>query len=290
MKKVGLTLLVALVFVFSANAQLKNKQGETILPETGDWAIGIDAAPILGYFGNMFNANTSNNMSWAFTNGSNQIFGKYFTSENEAYRVGLRIGFVNQSTKNNVVKDDTASTAIANPTYVEDKATQSDMNIVLSAGKEWRRGHGRLQGFYGADAYLMFGSSSTKYTYGNDYTALFTSANSTSWANASGTAPVVGTVGSLMSRPTKESFGSTFGIGVRGFIGAEYFVLPKISIGGEFGWGIGLLSRGTSKITTEYWDGTGNAVKSTEVPGKGGSAFAIDTDNLSGAIKVMFHF
>ena len=87
------------------------------------------------------------------------------------------------------------------------------MNIVLSVGKEWRRGHGRLQGFYGADAYLMFGSSSTKYTYGNDYTTLFTSANSTSWTNASGTAPVVGAVGSLMSRPTKESFGSTFGIG-----------------------------------------------------------------------------
>ena len=66
MKKVGLTLLVALVFVFSANAQLKNKQGETILPETGDWAIGIDAAPILGYFGNMFNANTSNKHELGF--------------------------------------------------------------------------------------------------------------------------------------------------------------------------------------------------------------------------------
>lgn len=296
MKKVSLTLLIALFVTFAANAQLKNKKGEVILPETGDWAIGVDAAPVLSYFGNMLNGNTFNSMNWNFTNGTNQIFGKYFTSETEAYRVGLRIGFNTKSAKNNLeVTDSVASAPITNTLYVEDKATQTDMNIVLSVGKEYRKGHGRLQGFYGADAYLMFGSSSTKYTYGNAYAlAALGSAtetpNSTSWATGSNTTPTVVGTGYAAGRPTKDSYGGTFGFGVRAFIGAEYFVMPKMSIGGEFGWGLGLQSQGKSTSTTEYWDGVSSSVKTFDVPGKGTSGFSIDTDNLGGAIKLMFHF
>ena len=38
----------------------------------------------------------------------------------------------------------------------------------------------------------------------------------------------------------KQGFG--FGFGVLGFIGAEYFILPKLCIGGEFDWGLVLNS------------------------------------------------
>jgi hypothetical protein len=282
MKKVGLTLLIALVFAFSANAQLKNKKGEVILPETGDWAIGINATPILDYFGNMLNNDANNNITWNFTNGQS-IFGKYFTSETEAYRVGLRIGFVSQGVKNLVAKTGTTTAET-----VEDKATQSDMNIYLSAGKEFRKGHGRLQGFYGADAFLMFGTSSASFTYGNVIDGTNPTPVGTTWNTNPATKPIVSGAGALGIRPTKDKAGATFGFGVRAFIGAEYFVLPKLSIGGEFGWGLGLATTGKGLTTTEAWDGS--AVKSTDVETGGSSKFAIDTDNFGGAIKVMFHF
>lgn len=276
MKKVSLTLLAALVFAFSANAQLKNKQGETILPETGDWAIGIDAAPALIYFGNMFNNSAANTINWNFTNGNQQIFGKYFTSETEAYRIGLRLGFVSTTLKNTVGNDTDPAK------FLEDKRTENNMNFMLSLGKEFRRGHGRLQGFYGADVYLMLGSTSRSFTYGNAFATTNTAPTFTDDWNFFTTA--TGT------RSLKEKDGAMFGFGVRGFIGAEYFVLPKLSIGGEFGWGLGLNTQGKGKATIESWDFVAGSSKETEVETFSGSQFGIDTDNFGGAIKVMFHF
>jgi hypothetical protein len=43
---------------------------------------------------------------------------------------------------------------------------------------------------------------------------------------------------------------SGYGFGLRGFIGAEYFFMPKMSIGGEFGWGLAYVKNGAT--TTEY--------------------------------------
>ena len=39
-------------------------------------------------------------------------------------------------------------------------------NIVLSGGLEFRRGHNRLQGYYGGEALVTFDGNSTKYTWG----------------------------------------------------------------------------------------------------------------------------
>lgn len=276
MKKMTLTVLAMFILAFSANAQLKNKKGETILPETGDWAIGIDAAPVLDYFGNMFNNDANNNINFNFTNGNQQIFGKYFISENQAYRVGLRIGFINTTLKNTVGDD----ADLTGTKFVEDKYSRSNLNILLSAGKEWRRGHGRLQGYYGADAYLMMGNESRSYTYGNAFSSTNTAPTFTNdWTNFTT---------STGARNLKEKDGFLFGFGVRGFIGAEYFVMPKLSIGGEFGWGLGLMTQGKEKATVEYWGGS--VAKETEMEFVSGSQFAIDTDNLGGAIKFMFHF
>ncbi len=86
----------------------------------------------------------------------------------------------------------------------------------------------------------------------------------------------------------------TFGIGVRGFVGVEYFFAPKISIGGEFGWGINFLSTAKGSSETEVWDGTG--VKTTETESAGDSQFHVDTDNLAGvdnldgSINLLFYF
>ena len=104
----------------------------------------------------------------------------------------------------------------------------------MSLGYEWRRGYGRLQAFYGGQALITFDSKSTKYTYGN---ALEDAGGNTStkW-NTSNFDQA-----KLKTRALKETSGLSFGAGIGGFVGVEYFVLPHMAIGGELG--IGMIGR-----------------------------------------------
>jgi hypothetical protein len=84
--------------------------------------------------------------------------------------------------------------------------TESGFDLTAGYGKEWRKGKTRLQGFYGADAMLNINSSTDK--------------------------TVVGAV------TTTVKSGLNFGVGARGFIGAEYFIFPKISMGAQYSYGL----------------------------------------------------
>ena len=286
MKKSTL-IVAALAFgVTSAFAQdLTSKKGEPILPEAGDWAIGIDATPFLDYFGNFIGGNGSNygTAGWNFTNGSQMITGKMFTSPNMAYRGMLRIGFGSETYKNYVVDD--ASTATPQPN-VTDEMKMSGNFIGLGGGIEWRRGKTRLQGYYGVMAMVSFSSSRNSFTYGNAF-------SSTNTAPTTTTDFINGVSASQGSRVTEDKSGSNIGFGARGFIGAEYFVLPKLSVGGEFGWGLGLSRTGEGERTDESWNGTAVTTTTTQTAGRG--AFGFDTDNSNfgmapGALFIHFHF
>ncbi len=76
----------------------------------------------------------------------------------------------------------------------------------------------------------------------------------------------------------------TLGIGVRGFIGAEYFIFPKISMGAEYGWGIGYQMTGKGKTTVESIGGTPAKVGTLETETAGSSKFGLDTDLNQGTI------
>ena len=89
-------VLILLLIGFGASAQeLTSKKGTPILPEAGDWSIGIDAKPFLDYAGNMFNGNASNSspsFNWTSTVFPQIITGKLVKDANTAYRVKLRLG------------------------------------------------------------------------------------------------------------------------------------------------------------------------------------------------------
>lgn len=307
-------LVIALAFgVTSAFAQdLTSKKGEPILPEAEDWAISLDASPAFEFVGNAFSGytgkNTAPGVNWL--NSNQTIIGKKFIDEKNAYRVLVRLGFTNETFKNLVADD--ANTAVitfpAQAPMVTDKFSKKSTNIAIGVGKEMRRGKTRLQGFYGADAMIWISSSSEKFTYGNTMTAVppgpgFTSTPlTTTWNDTTGA--VTGTVAAT-NRTTKMKSGMTFGIGVRGFIGAEYFIFPKIAIGAEYGWGIGFQTSGKGKISTEEQQvvsGT-NQVAVIETESAGTSKFGFDTDLNQGTIfgfkgsntgmatlRVTFHF
>lgn len=325
--------LLALAFgVTGAYAQdLTSKKGEPILPEADDWAVGVDATPFLNYMGNFFGksgvpANAA--PTWNNLNGNNTIMVKKFTDAQNAYRATFRLGFRNQSFKNDVAAPQASSASPVNfpntKSTVEDKATHSSSFIGIGVGMEKRKGKTRLQGLYGAEVYIWYSSSKDKFKYGNTLSqgtadpninvtdgtnwntvnsSVFTSANI-----GTGSAPANSNVGGTVNgwRKLSEKPGGQFGLGLRAFIGAEYFILPKISLGGEFGWGLGMAMNMKSKTVYEMegLDSGGTETKAeVTVTHKRGMQFILDTDNNpnannnynlalspTGTLRLNFHF
>jgi hypothetical protein len=286
MKKTIIMLAIAFGGTTAFAQDLTSKKGEPYLPEAGDWAISFDAAPFLTYAGNLFNGGTNgspgvnyvSNMPWSIT-------GKMFKDEKTAYRAMLRIGFGSTTWNNYVMQDGQADPNVT----VMDEVKMSGNNIVLGGGLEMRRGKTRLQGYYGGMLWIALGGSKDAYTYGNAYSTTNMAPTSTDFS----TNPF--TVGAMPARITATKNGSTFGLGIRGFIGAEYFILPKISIGAEYGWGVGMMNTGDGESTVEYWDGATSTVKTLTAKTGGEKMFGLDTDisnNMfgSGSININFHF
>jgi len=271
-------LAIAMVCGMSATyaQDLTSKKGEPILPETGDWAIAFDAVPFLNYAGRMLsNAGaTSPNATWTDSN-TMTIMGKMFKDEKTAYRAMVRIGYGTDTYKGMVgANGATPPTFPALPQQVEDKAKVSSHAIVLGAGMEMRRGKTRLQGFYGADAMLIKAGTKYSYEYGNAMDATYTNPASTNFQGQTGQSNL--NVGSYVGRATEIKTGSMFGFGVRGFIGAEYFIFAKMSIGAEYGWGLGISKSGKGEITYQANNG-GNPSDITEET-QGSSNWGFDTD------------
>lgn len=309
MKKSILAVAVILGTTTTFAQDLTSKKGENYLPEAGDWAISVDATPFLNYAGNFIGGNGTNSAPGVgYTNGYPwSIKGKMFADETTAYRAGVRIAFGSMNYSNLI--GDAADTVAANyptlPGMVTDEYKSSYNNVVLTGGLEMRRGNSRLQGFYGGE--LMFGMGGTKdtYTYGN---AINTSIN----ANMVDGSSSYATSWNGGSNFTMDAFGndsrytevksSSLMFGLRGFIGAEYFIFPKIALGFEYGWGFGFMSTKTSM--THESRGYDNAATpalhtSSFTDDNKTSGFALDSDiqgvttglvGGSGSINLTFHF
>ena len=246
MKKVLLSAIAVFAFGFANAQDLKSSKGEAYLPETGDWAISFNADGIFQYVGNSFNGNTNNAAPSVNFVRNNSFVGKMFTSEKNAYRVVANLGFGSGSTSNPV-----------GPNTVEVKNTGFDLAAGL--GKEWRKGKTRLQGFYGADALVTMSSSSIKTNTADTTTGLFVS-----------------------NVETKSGFG--IGLAVQGFVGAEYFIFPKFSIGAQYTYRVGFNTVGNSETTTQV-----GTLPSVTVEGGKSSDFGIGNVGVA-SMNLTLHF
>ena len=282
MKKIVLfaAALVATTVVNAQTGEITSNRGENWLSQDGDWGLTFDAQPLLNYAGNLFNGATNNtntvqlNNLWSSPNGSNVVIaGKKLIDANTAYRGRLRIGF--GSTKETFFVDQ-APQPSPPPTplaTVENVSKIGFMAINLGAGIEKRVGSSRIVGVYGAEVNIGFGNKKTTNEYGNAISA---------------DNPEVG-------RITESKEGSTFGIGLNAFAGVEWFCAPKLSLSGEYTWGLALTSTGAGESTSESWNGT--AVTSTTVEGTPNdgiadksSNFGIDTGVSGARIGLNFYF
>ena len=265
----------------NSNAQevLTNKNNKVMLPEEGDWSISVDAtsfikfAADLAHIGGQMGAvaptfDGLNNEAQTYS-----ISGRQFITSSKAKRFSLRV-FV----------DNTRESVFVNPNgfqgdpwpndvsdnQVKDVKAVSDFMFALGSGIEYRKGTKRLQGYYGYEGMLAVQGGRTKYNYGNDVDSVgFTSHD------------FDGNIGDL-TRTTKITNGINVSLGARAFIGVEYFVIPKISVGGEFGWGLGFYRDFGGKSVEEGLDYEGNIVSDIErKSGNSGGFFIGNSRNNS---------
>ncbi len=151
-------------------------------------------------------------------------------------------------------------------------------------GIEKRKGNGRVQGVYGAEGYVSLNKSDKdKYQYAN---AITETNQNPSDGGFGGALP------SGATRITEEKYNSSFEVGARAFIGVEVFIMPKVSLGGAFYWGISYEKIGESSITGEGWDAQSNSVKEfTRVyKDDANSSFNADVSTAGGSIDLNFYF
>ncbi|MDI1235773.1 MAG: hypothetical protein PSX81_15960 [bacterium] len=247
---------------------LKNKRGIAILPQQGDFAIGFGANPFLNYFGNFFNGNNNNiSPSPTFATPNQSLFFKYMKTNQLAYRGYFRIG-VNSNTLNFNVADKTPGAASGS--LVKDVQKTKNNIIGIGFGIEKRRGTTRVQGYYGGEVYFNYNSGfDTKFKYGNSIENEDTGVIRNTIINAS----------------------SSLTFGVRGFVGVEYFIAPRVSLGGELGYGPSINVRSANEITSESYDKTTSTLTARKISTSSKSTgFSMDTDNYFGIVKLLFYF
>jgi hypothetical protein len=291
-KQLKILLTIFTLFIgIAAFAQPVSKKGEYYLPRQGDWAVGIDASPVLEYIGNIFSDGFNPSPEAAFTNTNFAIVGKKFKRDDLAYRAGLRLGVLADSYRAFSLEFSQEATN----TTVEDTYNRTFSNVYASLGIEKRKGSTRIQGFYGVEGIMGFGTEKHTFDYGNGITAQNTNPTRSEWEILFQNDPIEQTtlteVGGFITEYKK---GTTFNIGARAFIGAEIFLFPKWSIGFEYGFGAGYTYTGNSSIISEQWTvpaGGSNEQFVTTIADEGGSgSFRLDTDNSGGAVFMFFYF
>lgn len=305
MKKLLILLSICFTTCFYSQKVLLSKDSIPVLPQEKDWSFGIDAT----YF--------IKSVGFGFTSSSQAILVKYMKTPNMAYRIGARIG-VNDWTTKSFVADRIAATGsvVAYPAAVELKQNtwkRTSTAVGLSFGIEKRRGISRLQGIYGMEFGLYISSSKDKFSYGNALNASplgridvdtrddAMSSELLGNANNIDTVPIIQGVEGA-ARILERRNGISLSLGGRVFMGAEYFVLPKMSVGGEFGWGLGFSLKGRSETTYEsIGKGTlpSNSVATvsrTIIDGGTSNHTRLDTDNsnmlggISATLRINIYF
>ena len=264
-----------------------SKNGHQVLPQSGDFAITAGATTMLRYLGDFFGF-TGNNTNTNLLNHPNKnlpasvIGGKYLLSSELAIRGALNL-YYNNSITNAMVNNDLST----NPDdFLYDRATLSQSGLLVAAGLEMRRGSSRVQGVYGAEVYYgSLGGLKTQFDYANDITQSNQEPTSTNWWNSTMLPPP-----SLGYRIKEQKLESQSQVGLRLFAGVEYFIAPKVSLGGEFYWGVGYSWSARETLTFESYNPLTTEPFDFTVVGEGVSSLDLGISNIGGLINLNFYF
>ena len=297
-------LLASACMMLASTAYVDAKKPEkNYLPEAGDVTIGINAVPFLNYLGNMFGKTQNNSINPAeiggvpavpgLNNPTMSIFGKYFLTDQTALRLNVGVG-INSTTQSNYVQDDAAvAEDPLSVDKVEDSYKYRNSGMSVAVGYEWRRGGKRLQGFWGGQAILAYSNSKHFFGYGNAITEVNQDPtqydDNNNWTFPT-TQPTLDNIGGN-SRLLMQSDGSSWTYGVGGFVGVEYYIAPKISIGCEMSLNLLWTTGGKKYQKSERFNLDFNRVEeNTRWTGKSDSGFRFGTENIGTSLFVAFSF
>ncbi len=268
-KLLSLFMFVTVIASAHINDSLKTNK-KTYVLEKGTMSFGIDAINTINFLGNMFSQSGTNSFSLNLPNNGQSFLFRYVQNENLYFRALVRVGFSSITNKENIM-DDTQSDPNVN---VEDSYKRKNSNVGLMVGIEKRKGHRRLQGFYGAEIGFNIQTQSENYIYGN---SLSSSGNILSNTTNFGHNINYNTNpdGYLM-RKMEQKNGTGFSVNFGAFFGAEFFITKQFSVAGEFTWYLVYNNEGSGSEKYEYWDSTNDILKTYEQSTLGGNAFLFD--------------
>ena len=301
--KIKILLASACMLLASTTYVDAKKPEKDYLPEAGDVTIGVNAVPFLNYLGNVFGKSDKNKINPekiggvpavpGLDNPTMSIFGKYFLTDQTALRLNVGIG-INSITQSGYVTDDAA--AVNDPlsvAEVEDTYKYRNSGMSIAVGYEWRRGSKRLQGFWGGQAILAYSNSKHFFGYGNAITEINQDPSQyddfNNW-DFSVTPPTLENIGNN-SRLLMQSDGRSWTYGLGGFVGVEYYIAPKISIGCEMSLNLLWTTGGKKYQKSERFNPDFNKVEENiRWTGKSDSGFRFGTENIGTSLFVAFSF
>lgn len=260
-------------------------------PQAGDIGLSVDLlAPIMTYVGNMFNDNTNNVFPTTFSgpnySGNVSVSVRYFLWDDMALRAALSVNNVSATTKAYVTDD---AARAANPLSIDlvtDSRTVINNDAYLALGIELRRGYKRLQGFYGGQLIGGFQSQTTKYAYGNAITSL-----NQAPSQAFPSTPLNNVGGNSRLLTTNTALGRDFLIGVGGFVGLEYFILPKLAVGGEVNLSLMAIFGGQEYEKSERYNASSAKVEeNTRLASPGSTTWVLNTHQVGNGIYLALYF
>ena len=266
--------------ITSGYGQLTNKNGIEFLPKQGEFGIIADLTPLVRpLFTNPINESQH---SVAVLNNGKTLGAKYFLKDDLAVRAKLRFNHVSTKYKALVVDDN--PTASIDPPQLDESVKLKEFNTTVILGIEKRRGNGKLQGVFGGETGVLFGNGlSADYTYANELTSSNTVPSTSDFSSKTGLLS-----STSRGRIVSQDLGYNFSYILRGFVGVEYYFLPKMSLGLEFLWGMDLSSQKDGIYKEQFYDVIKSSVSTEDVITRGESS--VGFDNYEAVLNFSFYF
>ena len=245
------------------------------LPAQGEFFIGFSVDPFANFIGQMF---VGTHPQDSYTRGDYNIGGQtlltapfvsimggYMLTDNLAIKGNIGVIVDYQRTIYNVLDDKALFENSFAREIVNDVKIKGQYGGSFAAGVEYRLGKRRVQGVFGAGLVYAFQTSSTKYSYGNQVTALnqIPTTASELGAPASALSPATGVfegnpepgmysatrlVNDAASPSGKYNIWHRFGLYTT--VGVEWFVAPKIALGMNVN--LDLLYKWSNNVCRQY--------------------------------------
>ena len=266
----------------------KERKERALLPEQGNWAIGVDVLPLLRSLVPIFGDDdypagfqgTPYFQGFPYPNVS--IMAKYMTSNRCAFRANIGMRIISNTEGYNV-RDDAAY--FLNPlteATVTDYRQTNYYGISVALGSEYRCGKKRVIGIFGGDLLFGFQRGSYKYTYGNIMNE-FNQIPSTHFGSYYPTFPY--------SRTLLQKNTGAVSVGAQVTTGVEVYIAPKIALGGQVNLSYIFTYNPQVYKESEFFNElSGKVERRTDIQSPASWSHRFTTNNIGGSLYMIFYF